>query len=265
MMIQDLNNHFYNPTYYNIKPMDDDFILCYKNGYVLLIDGKIPLYRNCKRKCIFGFTIDENKYFISLETIDKALEYKNINIFRYYEPHYQAFAIITGYHLWRWYQKNKYCGNCGKKLIYGDKERKVFCPNCGNEEFPKICPAVIVGLLHNGRILLTKYRVGYSQYALVAGYTEIGETLEQTVCREVYEEVGLHVRNLRYYKSQPWGASGSILAGFFADVIDDNDEPVLQLDELKEAKWFTKDEIDLPSDNISLTREMILLFKNGDV
>lgn len=262
MMIQDLNNHFYDPTYHNIKPSADDFILCYKNRGVLLINDNIPLYKDCKRKCVYGFSIDDRKYFISLENENES---EDINVFRYYEPHYQAFAIITGYHLWLWYQKNKFCGCCGTKLIYGDFERKVVCPNCGNEEFPKICPAVIVGLLHNDRILLTKYRVGYSQYALVAGYTEIGETLEQTVCREVYEEVGLHVSNLRYYKSQPWGASGSVLAGFFADVIDDNDEPCLQLDELKDAKWFTRDEIDLGNDNVSLTREMILLFKNGGV
>ena len=76
-------------------------------------------------------------------------------------------------------------------------------------------PAVIVGITHGDEIVLTKYARGFAHYALVAGFTEIGETLEETVQREVMEEVGLKVKNIRYYKSQPWGIVDDILMGFF--------------------------------------------------
>jgi NAD+ diphosphatase len=111
--------------------------------------------------------------------------------------------------------------------------------------------------------MLTKYRIGYNNYALVAGYNEIGETLEDTVRREVMEEVGLSVKNVRYYKSQPWGLSGSVLSGFWADISDLDDNPKVDLEELKLAKWASRDEIEILDDGVSLTREMINYFKSG--
>ena len=132
---------------------------------------------------------------------------------------------------------------------------------CNNMVFPKICPAVIIGVTDGDRILLTKYAGRtYKNYALVAGFTEIGETLEQTVEREVMEEVGLHVKNIRYYKSQPWALSGSLLAGFFCE-LDGDDTISLQEDELSVGKWAYADDLELEDDGISLTREMILKFK----
>jgi NAD+ diphosphatase len=104
--------------------------------------------------------------------------------------------------------------------------------------------------------MLTKYLNG-TNYALVAGYNEIGETLEDTVKREVLEEVGLRVCNIKYYKSQPWGKTESCLSGFYADVYEDGPIKVEE-DELKFANWFSPEEIDIDDDHISLTREMIL-------
>lgn len=83
------------------------------------------------------------------------------------------------------------------------------CPDCGQMEYPKISPAVIVGILHKDKILMSKYagRDNITYYALIAGFTEIGESIEETIRREVMEEVGLKVKNIRYYKSQPWSFS----------------------------------------------------------
>ena len=139
------------------------------------------------------------------------------------------------------------------------------CPLCGHISYPQICPSVIVAITDKDRILLTKYASGHSsfkRYALVAGYSEVGESLEDTVRREVMEEVGLRVKNIRYYKSQPWAFSGSLLMGFFCD-LDGSDEITLDADELSEAAWFHRDEINLEDDHISLTREMIIKFKEG--
>ena len=99
----------------------------------------------------------------------------------------------------------------------------------------------------------------YKKYALIAGFTEIGETVEQTVQREVMEEVGLHVKNLHYYKSQPWSFTSTLLMGFFAEA---DGEETIRLDqtELAEAVWC--DATQIPEDDgVSLTREMMQVFK----
>ena len=137
------------------------------------------------------------------------------------------------------------------------------CPNCGNTIFPRISPAVIVAVTDGDRLLLSKYAGrAYTRYALLAGYTEIGETIEQTVQREVMEEVGLRVKNLRYYKSQPWGVDGNVLMGFFCDV-DGNTEIHIDENELSMADWYSRDALPAHDDGISLTREMIRIFEEG--
>ena len=146
-------------------------------------------------------------------------------------------------------------------------ERAMQCPSCGALSYPVICPSVIVAITDGDRLLLTKYAPSHSshrQYALVAGYTEVGETLEQTVHREVMEEVGLKVKNIRYYKSQPWSFSDTILMGFYCD-LDGEEEITLDREELALAEWFQRDEIPVEPSRDSLTNEMIIKFKNGEV
>ena len=143
------------------------------------------------------------------------------------------------------------------------KERMLLCPDCRNMVYPRISPAVIVGVIHGDKLLMSKYAGrSYANYALIAGFTEIGESVEQTVSREVMEEVGLRVKNIRYYKSQPWAFSGSLLMGFFCD-LDGSDEIRLDTSELAEAGWYSREEIGLEDDHVSLTREMIMKFKGG--
>ena len=130
-------------------------------------------------------------------------------------------------------------------------------------EYPKISPAVIVGVTDGNRILMSKYADrDYKKYALLAGFTEIGETIEETVKREVMEEVGLKVKNIRFYKSQPWSFTDTLLMGFFAN-LDGDSEITLDQEELALAEWFEREEIPVTERNISLTNEMILAFKNS--
>lgn len=144
------------------------------------------------------------------------------------------------------------------------KERMMLCTSCGQMEYPKICPAVIVAVLDGERILLTKYAGrSYTRYALIAGFAEIGETIEQTVHREVMEEVGLRVKNLRFYKSQPWSFSDTLLMGFYCD-LDGEDRITLDQDELAVAEWFNRGQIPAPELDISLTSEMMMRFQNGE-
>ena len=144
-------------------------------------------------------------------------------------------------------------------------ERAMQCPSCGALSYPVICPSVIVAITDGDRLLLTKYAPSHSrhrQYALVAGYTEVGETLEQTVHREVMEEVGLKVKNLRYYKSQPWSFTDTLLMGFFCE-LDGEDGITLDTDELAMAEWFEREQMPVEAEDLSLTNEMMMAFKHG--
>ena len=198
--------------------------------------------------------------------IDLAVErVENTEIFRAADPQYHAFAGITGYQLYSWYKNHKYCGRCGRKMTHSEKERMLYCGECRNIEYPKICPAVIIGVTDGNRILMSKYAGrAYKKYALLAGFTEIGETVEQTVAREVMEEVGLKVKNIRYYKSQPWAFTDTLLMGFYCD-LDGDDGITLDENELAMAEWFEREEIPVEPSRDSLTNEMIIRFKKGAV
>jgi NAD+ diphosphatase len=142
-------------------------------------------------------------------------------------------------------------------------ERALVCPNCGRIIYPRILPAVIIAVTDKDRMIMTKY-AGRSLpfYALVAGFNEIGESLEETVKREVMEEVGLKVKNIRYYKSQPWGIVDDILTGYYCDV-DGSTEIRMDRTELKEAVWMERKEIKGQPHDLSLTNEMMITFRDG--
>ena len=183
---------------------------------------------------------------------------------RYAVPAWLRFGALTAWQAAGWYQNNRFCGRCGEPMVSGSGERSLVCPSCGNTLYPKLCPVIIAGVVSGNRILLTRYagRDRYARFALVAGFAEIGETIEQTVAREVMEETGLKVRNLRYYKSQPWAYSESLLFGFYCDV-DGPDEVTVDQNELSTAVWTERQDIPDYGDEISLTYEMMRVFREG--
>lgn len=210
------------------------------------------------------FKINKERYFLAQEPIDdgKYMRQTARNL-RRLESKEMAFAAATAYHLYQWYTDNKFCGRCGRPLSHKSEDRSLYCVECGNVIYPKIAPAVIVAVTYGDKILLTKYRDRvYKKYALISGFTEIGESLEETVSREVFEEVGLKVKNITYYKSQPWGTDSNILAGFFAE-LDGSDNINIDNRELAEAEWITREELNAEDDGFSLTREMMQFFKEG--
>ena len=182
--------------------------------------------------------------------------------FRIMRPEYQAFAAITAVQLFRWKESRKFCGCCGSRTEDSRTERALVCTKCGHTEYPKICPAVIVAVTDGDRLLMSRYKGrAYRGYALIAGFVEIGETFEETVRREVMEEVGLKVKNIRYYKSQPWAFTDTEMIGFFAE-LDGDDAIRLQEDELSEAGWYRRDEIPEDVSSISVGSEMKMAFKH---
>ena len=118
-------------------------------------------------------------------------------------------------------------------------------------------------VVRNDKILMIKtFRFNRYIWELPGGGIEPGETAEEAVAREVMEEVGLKVKNIRYYKSQPWGIAGNLSVGYFCD-LDGDDVVHLDEEELATAEWFDRSELPAEDDGISLTREMIRIFGEG--
>ncbi len=175
----------------------------------------------------------------------------------------EALAAATAYHLYTWYRDSRFCGRCGGRLVHHESIRMMRCPDCGFQAFPKISPAVIVALVDGDRILLTTYAGReYKRYALIAGFAEIGETAEETVKREVMEEVGLSVKNIRYYKSQPWGFDSDLLLGYVCE-LDGSPEIRLDHEELSSAEWVRACDVPGDEEGLSLTGEMMAAFRDG--
>mgnify|MGYP003511828018 FL=1 len=228
---------------------------------------------------IFLFKIDEMSFFLCLHQIPRvsALTESDQQLgFSYYSLRGDlgvvlaedtlVFAAFTAYHLYEWYDANRFCGHCGAKMQHDDKERAIRCSDCDSLVFPRINPAVIVAVRNGEQLLMTKYvkSRGVPFYALIAGFTEIGETLEETVAREVYEETGVRVTNITYYKSQPWGLDCDILAGFYCDVVGDT---TIHMDEneLRLAEWVRREDIVGQPNNYSLTNELMMQFVNHKI
>lgn len=212
----------------------------------------------------YGFSIDEKRYFFADAGSREEGSFLPSRQYRNGKPQTEAFALCVGESLHRWRISNRFCGRCAAPMGFSTKEQALVCPVCGQTVYPKICPAVIVAVCSGDRLLLTKYSGrAFQRFALIAGFHEIGETIEETVHREVWEETGLRVKNLRFYKSQPWVLTDSLLMGFFCQ-LDGDDLVTLQEDELSLAQWFSREELPDDHSGISLTGEIIEVFRRGE-
>lgn len=271
-MIQDIAPRIYDNAFRQETPDEQSLIFHIRDNAVLVKEAEeaicFPKYKELDAhddSYIYLFAIDGTKFFLAPAIEPQSgYDYRGIMEFRYKKPKDLAFAAAAACQLYNWYSRNRYCGRCGTLMVHDDKERMMRCKSCGNMVFPRISPAVIVGITDGDRLLMTKYngRI-HKRYALVAGFAEVGETLEETVRREVLEEVGVRVKNLRYYKSQPWPFSDTLLMGFFCD-LNGSDKIVLDEDELSEAQWVHRKDINVEADGISLTNDMIVHFKNAE-
>jgi NAD+ diphosphatase len=269
-MIQDIYPSKLRIEYKNYAIEGEDNLLFFNNEGKILLGNKdgIPSFLAAAEvssdyRSVYLFSLDEKRYFLALdaEAVDlPGLEYYTIREVRDKFVGKEVFAVFTAYHLWKWYSDNIFCGKCAERLELSDKERALVCPKCGNVIYPRINPAVIVGVTKEDSLLITRYRTGFAHNALVAGFAEIGETLEETVAREVMEETGVKVKNIRYYKSQPWGLAQDILVGFYCDA-DGDAEIHMDEGELKYAEWVKREDIVLQPNNYSLTNEMMKVFR----
>lgn len=273
-MIQDIGNHTYHVEYHPVPLARDGILLSYQGRKVLvrLTGDKEFVYPRHADYADIGedqfrwlFAEDRAQFYLAKEALPErdGFTYVSINFMRAARPRYLAFAGIAGLSLHNWYSNHIYCGHCGHPMVHSENERMVHCDHCHTMIYPRICPAVIVAVRHGDKLLVSKYAGReYKNIALLAGFAEVGETIEETVHREVMEEVGIRVKNLQFYKSQPWCFTDTLLFGFFCD-LDGDDRLKVDHGELATAGWIDRKDIPEDTEKASLTMEMMTLFKQG--
>lgn len=265
-MIQEIAPHKLDNSYNPRSPRSGDYVFSYAGDRITVKeDRSFFRYEDCSSADEFTylFSIDETAFFLSDLSAFSGYTIGTQDI-RTYEPRHLGFAAIIGWQIFCWMNDNRYCGRCGSPMRKDKDERAMRCPSCGNIVYPKISPAVIVGVKNNkDQLLVTKYAGGsYQRYALVAGFCEIGETIEETVIREVREETGLDVTDVRYEGCQPWPFTSTLLLGFWCRTAG-SDEIHIDHKELRLAKWADRTD-DLPvGSTASLTSYMIGKFLKG--
>jgi len=151
---------------------------------------------------------------------------------------------------------HQFCGQCGKRMFTIHWEVAAQCRGCGHRAYPRISPAVIMAVVKGDQVLLAKNKRNKGEiYSVLAGFVEVGESLEQTVAREVKEEVGIEIKNIRYFGSQPWPFPHNIMVAYVADY--DRGDIVIDENELIAADWYSADNLpDIPGEH-SIARHLI--------
>ncbi|MHB8125215.1 MAG: NAD(+) diphosphatase [Desulfitobacteriaceae bacterium] len=166
------------------------------------------------------------------------------------------FLVGKAYQIMHWDRTHQYCNRCGAQTETKMDERAKLCPSCGFVNYPRISPAIIVAITRGREILLAKgSRFKAAFYSVLAGFVEPGETFEECVQREVGEEVGLKVKNIKYFGSQPWPFPDSLMVGFTAEY--DSGEINIDQREILDAGWFTVDQLPLIPGTGSIARHLI--------
>lgn len=170
----------------------------------------------------------------------------------------ESFFALSGraVQIMEWDRTHQYCGHCTTPMIQLASERAKRCPNCGLVNYPRLSPAVIV-LVSRGEELLLAHAHGFPDalYSVLAGFVEPGESLEETVMREVCEEVGIEIKDIRYFGSQPWPFPNSLMIGFTA--VYASGEIVIEKRELADAAWFSKHNLPQIPPKLSIARRLI--------
>jgi NAD+ diphosphatase len=151
---------------------------------------------------------------------------------------------------------HRFCGRCGTPTARTASERGMRCPRCGLTVYPRVSPAIIVLVRRGAEALLARSgRFATGFYSTLAGFVEPGESLEETLRREVREEVGVEVTNIRYFGSQPWPFPHSLMVGFVADHA--SGEIVVDGKEIEDARWFRADALPPVPPRLSIARQLI--------
>ncbi len=243
-----------------IAPNDNDLLFIFNSNRELYLDDdrKLP-------KSLDNFKINFNLYIgvyknkrvfvVNVKGDEKFYDLREIYEFNHDLYHIAGKAVLVN----DWYISHKFCGRCGSETKLDEKDMMLKCPECGQVHYPRIAPAIIVAIRKDDELLMAKHSYHEKiRYALIAGFVEPGESIEEAVHREVLEEVGIRIKNLKYEKSQSWPFPNSLMLGFSAEY--DSGNIKVDGDEILRAKWFKKDEIIRYDSDISISDWLIQKF-----
>lgn len=240
------------------RETDEDFWFLFKEDKLMVIreEGKveIPRWKDIDKLNISIYNIQSmGSYYKHNCKCGELVEDVNRGSFQFLDLH--EFSNLVDNELYllaskaklllNWLKLNKHCGVCGAKMHRKDSkfERAMVCSNCNNTTWPRTSPAIIVAVTKGDKLLLAHNRnFPKGRYSVLAGFLEYGETFEACVKREVFEEVGIKIKNIKYFGSQPWPFPNSMMVGFTAEYL----EGEINVDgiEILHADWFTKEEVE---------------------
>lgn len=196
------------------------------------------------------------KIWEETQTLPETLRKVNLRAILNTYPAHIVEALSRAKQLTHWLLDNIYCGRCGDTLHFLEENSALTCKACGHLIFPRLSPACIVLVTKGDEILLGRsYNFPQGRYSLLAGFVEAGESAEACAKREVKEEVGITIKNLRYFGTQSWSFPHSLMLGYFAEY--ESGEIILQEEEIEDAKWFTKESVPTMPYSTSIAYQMI--------
>jgi NAD+ diphosphatase len=274
-MIHEIAPHIYDNSFSPISPRPTDYIYWSKGREILFQedgdDLRLPMVQELPplpHDPTYLFRIDDHAFFVMEQAPlpeGEGLVTGGPDAFRQMSSHWMSFGGATASQLARWRGNHRFCGRCGSPMEDSTTERALCCPNCHLIEYPKIAPAIIVAIRNGDKLLMARNaRSTFRRFSVIAGFVEIGESFEDTVRREAMEEVGVRVKNIHYYKSQPWAFGDNEMVGFVAD-LDGSDQLTFNDGEIAEARWFSREEIPQPMNLDSIGGELIEAFRTGRI
>ena len=237
--------------------MDQQLVFAFFEGKLLLVDGEVPTADRLPRgerplpAGPLGLALP-----LEAEPELDGAELVGLRDFFAVAPEPLAAAAGRAAQIVEWELGHAFCGRCASPTDASETELARICPSCGATYYPRITPAVIMLVEHDGRVLLAR-RAGLKLpfFSVLAGFVEPGETLEETVRREVREEAGIEVGDVRYFGSQPWPFPSQLMIGFVARAL--GDELRIDENELAEAGWFRPGELPAIPGPFTIARRLI--------
>ncbi len=243
-----------------ITPDSNDMLFVFNENRELYLNSDKKLPKTLKdfnvNFCLYIGDYDSKKAFVvNVENSESFYDLRDVYEISHDLYHIAGKAVLVN----DWYISHRFCGRCGTPTQLDEKDMMLKCPQCGQVHYPRIAPAIIVAIRNDDKLLMAKHSYHDNiRYALIAGFVEPGESIEEAVHREVMEEVGIKIRNLKYQKSQSWPFPNSLMLGFTAEYKSGNIK--VDGDEILKAKWFKKDEIIRYGSDISISDWLIQQF-----
>lgn len=271
MLLEETYRKFNRNLVPRFKDSEEDFIILFTGGDILLNEETFyfPMRQELTemdsdlgRLLFLGDMDGKNYYFGELiGEIDNSYNYKlkTLRSILSVVPRETFLICAMAYQIFCWDKSNKYCGKCGHELHYKSDERAKVCSNCDNVLYPRISPAMMVSITCDDKILLAHNKnFPTDMYGNISGFIDAGENLEACIFREVYEEIGIRIKNIKYFGSQVWPFPDSLMLGFTAEY--DSGKINVDGEEIVDARWFDADNMPRIPEKNTIAYKMIQKF-----